>query len=149
MATQQIHAGTKFQIFNRISTGPSVYEFLCMASTKAANFASEMEDATVYDCADPTKVPVRKSIVRKRMLDVPISGKVDALKFKALRDAEEDSTTLNLKIVIDVPLAQGGGYWSGDFRIESLEVASSDNGIVTFSAQLKSDGEYPWTDAAA
>ncbi len=150
MATQNIHRGNVLQVFNRIALGPpAVYQFLCMATTKSIKFATTLEDATVYDCDDPSKVPVRKSIPRQRMAELPISGKVDALRFATIRLAEEQAALINMRILVDLPLAQGGGYWQGDWWIESLEIGSTDNGIITFAASFKSDGLFPWTNAAS
>ncbi len=56
----------------------------------------------------------------------------------------------NVRILVDVPLASGGGHYAGPFVLTRFEnVSSKEEGVVTFTVELMSAGALTWTDAAA
>jgi hypothetical protein len=56
----------------------------------------------------------------------------------------------NIQFALNVPLASGGGYWEGSFKLTNFEV-TSDGGKEqsTCNVTLVSDGVVTWTDASA
>ncbi len=150
MAKQLLHRGTLLQVFVRTAIGPpAVFDFLCPATSKGISMKTELEDATTIECSTPNAIPTSSYLPVKTMTDATISGRLDAIKIRPLREAFRLAQAINLRLLLDLPLASGGGSWQGDFWIESLDIATADNRMVTFSATLKGDGEVPWTNAAS
>jgi hypothetical protein len=56
----------------------------------------------------------------------------------------------NIQFTLNVPLASGGGYWQGAFKLTNFEVTSDGNKEQsTCNVTLVSDGAVTWNDAAA
>lgn len=60
------------------------------------------------------------------------------------------ATSRNCRVVVDLPLASGGGYYSGPFILTRFEnVSSKEEGLATFSLEMQSAGPITWTAAAS
>lgn len=148
MATPTLLPGNRFRLYRESGT-PGTYTFVCIATTVTLTMSSDFEDATVPDCDTPTAIPTRKSIRRQRAWSLNFSGIVDADRFTDLRTDAEAEAAHSYQILVDKALADGGGTWTGDLFIESLEISKQDNGLVRFTAQARGDGALVWEDADA
>src|SRR6478672_9008375 len=138
MAAPTLLPGNRFRLM-REGTTPGTYVFVCIAQTKSLTKTNEFEDATVPDCSTPLSIPNRKSIVRSRQWSLSFSGICDASQFANIRADVDSETPHNYQLLVDKLLAAGGGTWSGAIFFESLVIASTNNGLVTFTATCRGD----------
>lgn len=148
MAAPTLLPGNRFRLLRETAT-PGTYTFVCIAQTKSLTKTNEFEDATVPDCASPTSIPNRKSIVRSHQWSLSFSGICDASQFANIRNDADSETAVKYQLIVDRLLAGGGGTWTGPIFYESLVIASTNNGLVTFTATCRGDDALVWADAAA
>lgn len=129
---------------------PEVFAHNCsINTTREFTLEASTVDGTAPDC-DNMDAPawVLRSI---DTLSAGISGAgtMDPVSWGVLRTKMLAGASFNMRVKLDLPLASGGGYFSGAFVINSLGAAKEGKGYVTCSVSLQSDGEITWTDAAA
>lgn len=150
MAAPNLLAGNRFRLYRSTALGPpEVFSFICLAMTVALTETNDFEDTTVPDCASPTSIPNRQSVLRSRSWGLTFSGSIDANQFAAFRTDASSETPVRYQILVDKTLALGGGAWTGAVFFESLVRSKTNNGIVTFTATCRGDAGLAWTDAAA
>ncbi|MCJ2132451.1 phage tail tube protein [Methylobacterium sp. E-045] len=148
MTSPNLLPGNRFRANRGNGATPEVFTFLCIAQTKTITFTNEFEDATVADCDKPLSVPSRKSVLRSTAWGGSIAGIVDAKRFAVLETDRKSETPINYQFIFDKPAADGGGTYTGPIFIESLQVTSTNNGMVNFTMQFRGDGEVVWAVAA-
>lgn len=152
MATPNLLPGNRFRIYRKDDTGTG-YTFVCTANAVALTRTNEFEDATLPDCATPTSIPARQSIVRSTQWGVRFSGPYDPKLNSTVRtDIENQAlnqTPTTYQILIDRPLASGGGTYTGALWFESVEEGKTNNGMVTYTVTARGEGPLVWADAAS
>lgn len=154
MATPNLLPGNLFRLLRSAGGAPETFTFVCIAQTKSLTFTNEFEDATVPDCATPTSIPARKSILRSTQWALAFSGIMDALLFANIRtDAglgvSAPAAAQRYQLIIDKLLVAGGGTYTGALWFESLAITSTNNGLVNFTATCRGDDSLVWAPAAA
>lgn len=129
---------------------PEVFSHNCsINTTREFTIEASTNDGTQPDC-DNLDAPswVLRSI---DTLSAGISGAgtMDPVSWGVLRTKMLAGLSFNMRVKLDLPLASGGGYFSGAFIVNSLGMAKEGKGYVTCTVSLQSDGEIVWTDAAA
>lgn len=149
MADQNVVEGRKFKLFiGALASGnvyPGNYTVVCPAVDITLSSTTQFEDIMVPDCAEPDKPMARKSSPQSRAVDMTIGGTVDLAKLESFRVAEANSDAMPLLLLYDVPAGQGGGYYSGDFYVASIQHSMANRGVVKFSISLRAQGDAPWT----
>jgi len=150
MATPNLLAGNLFRLYRSTALGPpEVFSFFCLAQTVSLTRNNEFEDATVPDCAVPTAIPARKSILRSTQWGLTFSGIVDALQYQILDTQYSAQSPSRWQILVDKLLAAGGGTYTGAIWFESLVMSKTNNGLVTFTATCRGDDTLTYAPAAA
>lgn len=146
MATPDLLPGNRFRAYRGIGGTP---EFVCLAQSITLTITNAFEDATVADCDNPTEIPTRKSIKSSTSWGGRFAGSIAADHLDDFRTDVESESAVPYTFRIDKPLVGGGGAWAGNVHIESFEIAKSNNGIVSFTAQFRGDGPLDWVPASA
>lgn len=146
MATPDLLPGNRFRAYRGIGAQK---EFVCLATSITLTITNAFEDATVADCDNPTEIPTRKSIKSSTSWGGRFAGSIAADHLDDFRSDVASEGPVPYTFMVDRSLAAGGGAWAGGVHIESFEIAKSNNGIVSFTAQFRGDGELDWTAAAA
>ena len=140
--------GKKLKLY-KYDASASAYVFICLAHSKGVTRSNSFESYMALDCDSPASPPVTKRHKTGSDWSMPFSGVMDAARFALLRAGADESASSQWRIVVDVPLADGGGQWDGAAWIENLEISSQNLGTVRFTANLVADGALPWTDATS
>jgi hypothetical protein len=146
MATPDLLPGNRFRAYR--VTG-STREFVCLANSITLTITNAFEDATVADCDTPLAIPTRKSIKSSTSWGGRFAGSIAADHLDDFRADVNSEAPVSYAFDIDRSAAAGGGTWAGLVHIESFEIAKSNNGIVSFTAQFRGDGPLAWTAATA
>lgn len=149
MAQPLLLQGQLIQIFLGDGATPvELFTFLCIASSKSLKREQQTEDHFEVDCASPDNLPTNVSYVKSHSWSLSVSGRVDAKKLQAL-EAWLDGNPHNVQFKVSKTGANGGGIYQGAIILMNLNYDTSDNGIATFSAEMKGQGAYPTFTAAA
>lgn len=137
----------------QFTDGASPEEFApdCLINTtRGIQFQSDTNEFIMPDCDNPDD-PAWKSVT-KDGLSATISG-AGMLYTASLPDMYawfNGDDSRNMRFKVNVPLASGGGYWAGAFKLTQLEVTSDGNkDQSTCNMTFVSDGPVTWNDAAA
>ncbi|RVU17500.1 phage tail tube protein [Methylobacterium oryzihabitans] len=149
MTTPTLLPGNRFRAYRGDGATPTNWAFLCLGTSVTLTLTNAFEDATVPDCDEPLKIPVRKSVLSSTSWGGRIAGQVDATRLAKLRADAESQTPVLYQFRVDQSAANGGGAWTGTVFVENLEIAKTNNGIVGFTCQFRGDGALAWADAAA
>lgn len=132
--------GNRFRLYRESDTVAGTYEFVCVATTITFNRTNSFEDTTVSDCDDPTAIPNRKSVKTSTAWNLNFSGNSDIKRIEKIEADYEAEGTHNYQLLLDKPAADGGRTYTGAVFVETFELAKQNNGLVTFSAQMRGDG---------
>jgi hypothetical protein len=143
--------GSKLLVKIGDGASPEVFTADCLINTsRGIQFQSDTNEFIMPDCYNPDD-PAWKSVT-KDGLSATISG-AGMLYTASVADWYEwfaGDDAKNIQFTLNVPLASGGGYWAGAFKLTSFEVTSDGNKEQsTCTVTLVSDGPVTWTDAAA
>lgn len=136
-------AGNRFNLY-RMVTGSPV--FVCMASTTSLTETKEFDDTTMPNCEDPTAISTRKSIVKSKSWSLNFSGKAVMHHYAEIKADFDSESAVPYRIVANPADGVGDGQWDGDIHLESLEIGKQDNGMVTFAAQARGDGDLSFLE---
>lgn len=150
MAFPTLQRGSVMQIFAGDGATPTeVFTLICIASTKSFKRGVEVDSHFELDCASPDTLPRRVSIAKSGPTwQLDISGRADFVKFHTL-EGWLDGATHNIEIKLSQTGANGGGAYTGSVILTSLNLETSDNATVTFSASFIGAGAAPTFVAAA
>lgn len=132
--------GNRFRLYRESDATPGQFEFVCVATTITFNRTNNLEDTTASPCDDPTALPDRKSVKVSRAWNLNFSGKSDIKRIVGVEADFNAEGTHRYQLLMDKLAADSGRTYTGAVHFETLEVAKSDNGMVTFSAQARGDG---------
>lgn len=140
--------GKKLKLY-RWDVATAAYGFVCLAATKGLTRAKTFDEYMVVDCDAPDDAPWQGSMVTGRSWSIPISGIVDAVRFKVLETDWESESAVQYQLRSDVAAIDGGQTYTGDVHVENLEITSQDKGVVRFTATLRGHGPLARAAAAA
>ena len=128
---------------------PEVFAHACTINT-SQDFTVEATatEATEPNCQDPDAPGWVLRSVDTLSANINGAGTMDPLSYAMLRDKQLSGEPIRTRVLIDLPAAQGGGYYEGRYIITSLGVAKEGKGYVSCTVALQSDGEIVWVDAA-
>lgn len=149
MARPKTAKGTKLRIMQGNGATPEVFEAFCALTAKGINFQSQTNDFYVPDCDNPDDPAWRE--IAKAGLSATISGQgtLDLDANATYQAAFENENSSNYRVLINLSLAAGGGYWEGAFMLTTYEVTGNDGELVQANITLESDGPVSWVPAAA
>ena len=122
----------------------------CGANVRSVKLTANIGEETTLDCDDPLGVPASiQRWVESRDTNISIAGRVALQSWETWRQWSDDATTKNIRIVIQEPLADGGGHWELPALLQELDFGTAGSSTMTFSATIVGAGQRIWTDAAA
>ena len=128
---------------------PEDFAFNCSINTnREFTIEATSLEATDPNCVDPDAPAWIGRAIDTLSAGITGEGTMDPLSWGALRDFMLAAEPINMRVTLDLPGAQGGGYFSGSFVMTSLGAAKEGRGFVTCSVELQSNGAIAWTDAA-
>lgn len=150
MAKPNTAKGTKLRLFMESAPGSGVFTAFCGLTAKSINFQTNTNETVVPDCDNPDDPAWRELTKVSRFADISGSGLMDLLNARPRYWAAYNSAdAVNMRVEIDVPLAQGGGYWEGAFMVTGMNVGGNDGELVNVELAIGSSGEVAWVDAVA
>jgi hypothetical protein len=127
---------------------PEVFSAPCGFTDKAVKNTAASSAAIIPDCDNPEAAPWSVEGITSLSLEVTGSG-ILALEDDPTWQAWFDSgASKNVRIVKNMPAAQGGGYRQGPMVLTDISEAvklSSDAKLATRNVTIKSAGPMPWT----
>lgn len=106
-------------------------------------------DATDPNCLDPDAPGWVLRSVDTLSAAINGAGTADVVSYGVLRKKALTGEPFNIRVLIDLPKAQGGGWYAGRFVITSLGLAKEGKGYLSSTVALQSDGVVAWVEAAA
>lgn len=129
---------------------PEVFAHSCTINT-SQDFTIEATttDATDPNCLDPDAPGWVLRSVDTLSAAINGAGTADVVSYGVLRKKALSGEPFNIRALIDLPKAQGGGWYAGRFVITSLGLAKEGKGYLSSTVALQSDGVVAWVEAAA
>lgn len=128
---------------------PEDFGFNCSINTnREFTIEATTIEATDPNCTDPDAPAWVARVVDTLSAGVNGEGTMDPLSYGALRARMLAGESFNVRVTLDIPGNQGGGWFQGAYVMTSLGTAKEGRGFVTTSVALQSDGPVTWTDAA-
>ena len=120
----------------------------CGLTSKGISFTSDVADVAVPDCDNPDEPAWSERTVSTKSATVSGDGVLAT-------DHREDwdlwfqsGVANNCRIEIDIPLADGGGYYEGRFLLTTFTInGNQDAAKLTIEVEMQSDGPVTWVDA--
>ena len=147
MSTPDFLPGRRY-LLRRYNTTTLKYDFLAIVENKSLDQTNNYADTTAPDEAQPTNIPVRKSIKTTLQWDVTFSGMIDTSKLALLRADCASESPVNYAFEFVPTSGIGAGYYSGAIFFEKLTLAGEQKGMTSFSVSARGDDVLTWTDGA-
>lgn len=131
------------------ATPTEVFAWPCGAEARSVSFTNSTGETVVLDCTDPTGVmAAMKRWTESQDTSITISGRVSIEAFPTWRAWADSGDVKNIRVVLDEPAANNGGYWSLPAILQQLELGQEGKSTATFSATIVGAGRRSWTDAS-
>lgn len=141
---------TKFLVLLGDGAGPEVFTAPCALTSKGIALSADTADSTVGDCDDPDAPTWVERVVRSLTGTVTGSGLMAAESSATWRAWFLSGAAKNVRVKIDLPLADDGGYYAGSFVLTGLEQTGAEaDGKIRFAITMLSDGEITWVPASS
>ena len=129
---------------------PESFAHLCTINTnREFTMEASTVDDPIVDCTAPDSPAWTGRVIDTLSAGVSGEGTMDPLTYGVLRDFFLAAAPFNARVTIDLPGAQGGGYYFGSFVMTNLGIAKEGRmGTVSCSVELQSAGAIGWMDAA-
>lgn len=129
---------------------PEVFATNCSVNT-TREFTIEASplEFSVPDCDDENAPSWIERVIDTLSAGISGAGTMDPLSYATLRGLMLAGQPFNMRVKLDIPLAAGGGYFTGSYVFTSLGLAKEGKGLVSCSLSISSNGEITWVDAAA
>jgi hypothetical protein len=148
MALPRTASFGQFNILLGDGADPEVFTAPCGLTKKDVKFDGKASSVIVPDCDDPEAPAWEDKAISA------LSGAVTGDGILSMADLARWNTWFqsgldkNIQVWIDLPGAQGGGYWSGAAILSSFEISSAlatEGNRCTVKVQIDNDGSWPWT----
>ncbi len=149
MARPTTVKGTKFLLQLGDGGTPEVYAAPCALTTKGINFSAESNDFNVPDCDLPDAATWTERVVSALSAGVSGEGTLAMESLPTWWAWYSSALEKNIRVKVDVPLANNGGYWSMSAILTSFNVSANNGELATVEIEIQSNGEVTWTAAAA
>lgn len=149
MALVKAVSGSKLLIAIGNGASPEVFAHGCTINgQRAISLQAETNDFVLPDCDAPEAMAWLSR--EKRALGATISGEgvLNSTDLETYFQWFVSADGRNVRTILDVTGANGGGYMAGRFLLTALEVSGNRGEKVSVSLTLLSDGVVAWTDAA-
>lgn len=129
---------------------PETFAHSCTINT-SQDFTIEasMTESTDPNCENPDAPGWVLRSVDTLSANINGAGTTDPVSYGVLRQKMLSGEPFNVRVLMDLPKAQGGGWYAGRYVMSSLGLAKEGKGYLSSSVALQSDGEVKWVEAAA
>ncbi len=132
------------------ATPTEVFTAPCALITKGLSFSAETSDSNVPDCDNPDLPSWVERNVRALSAEITGAGRLALSAQSPWRTWFMGGEAKNVRIKLDVPLADGGGHYAGKFRLTRLNFTGNESeGKIGVEVTMVSDGEVAWVAASA
>lgn len=121
----------------------------CGLTSRGINFSKATNDATVPDCDDPEAPSWQERSVVSLSGTISGSGVLALEAMPTWREFFFSTDSRNVRVKLDAPLADNGGYFEGAFHCTTFNVTGNVGEKIQVEIELQNDGEVVWVDAAA
>lgn len=151
MAQAKTARGTKLLIKVSDGAGTPVFAHPCLINTdRGISFTADTNDVLIPDCSDPDLMAWAAREKVSLSAQISGSGTLNTPDVSFFSDWVMSADPIAVKVELNgVVLADGGGYWQGNFHCTSFEVSGARGNRMQCSITLVSDGAVVWHDAAA
>ena len=150
-----IQKSVRWQDFDiRIGDGgnPETFTAPCGLRSRGMNLTSNTSEVALLDCATPEAASWMNRNVVANMASISGSGTLHPPYISTWWEFFQGAQPKNVRVYVDIPNSDGGGYWQGGFILTTCNFTGSrddQGGTVVIEVELQSDGEVTWTDASA
>ncbi len=148
MARPTTVAFNQFLIEVGDGASPETFAAPCGLTSKGFNQSASTQDTTVPDCDDPDAPAYVERAVDALSAEISGSG---VLAMEAFTDVWEpwyrSALFRNAHVRLDVPAADGGGYYTGKFILSQFNMTGQRGQKVNVEVTMVSDGEITWVPA--
>jgi len=140
------------QLLVQIGNGadPEIFAHPCLInSARGFTLTAGTSQVSIPDCDDPDLLQWLGTEKTSLSGSISGAGTLHVPNTKEFHQKLVSPDSFTCRVRLNLPGAQGGGYWEGKFQLTSFAVTgdrTSDN-TVTCDITLESDGEVNWVDA--
>lgn len=151
MAKPTTASWSKFLVLVGDGAGPEVFTAPCALTAKGLDISADTSDSNVPDCSDPDLPSWVERVVRGLSGTISGSGRLALGTASSMwRAWALNGSAKNVRIKIDVPLANDGGYFAGSFLLTRFRLTGNESdGKIGVDVTLVSDGPLTWTAASS
>jgi Phage tail tube protein len=130
---------------------PEVFVAPCALTTKNAVMTNTMNEFAVPDCDDPDAPVWIERAISQKSFTISGSGTLAMESFDSVWRPWifEGDVAKNIRYRFDLPLADGGGWYYGAFKLASAGTPANVGELAQIEIELSSHGEVTWVPAAA
>jgi hypothetical protein len=148
MAQPKTFNGTKLLVQLGDAASPEVFAAPCMINAaRGIAFDSTTNDQVVPDCDNPELAAWIERSIDGLTATITGSGVVDTAGLADFWDWYIGGVSKNIRVKVDVPAVDGGGYWSMAAVLQSFNVGGERKQNANFDCNILSDGPVVWVDA--
>lgn len=127
------------------ATPTPVFESWCGITglTKTSN--KETGTVAMPDCDDPDLPSWLEVYLISNQLVVSFTGTAAQESFKDFEEWDRLSDMRDVRLLIDIPAADGGGYYEGPALLTQWEAAAENRAPWTFTGAVTFSGQPVWT----
>ena len=118
-------------------------------TTREFTIEASTSDFVEPNCEDEDAPNWQGRVIDVLSAGINGAGTTDPVSYGVLRGLMLAGAPFNMRVKLDIPLASGGGYFSGPYVMTQLGLAKEGKGIVSSTMTFQSAGEVTWVDAAA
>lgn len=149
MAQAKTVKGVKILVKIGDGGDPEAFTHNCSISgARSFQLSSQTNDVNVPDCDDPDLMAWLEREKVSVGATVQGAGVVNTPDIEFFHNYATSPDGKNCRIVVDVPGADGGGYWEGEFLCTDFQISGDRGAKGECSITLVSNGEITWTDNA-
>lgn len=149
MARPKTARGSKVLIQLGNGAGPEVFTAPCALETKGINLSADTNDFNVPDCDLPDNPTWTERVVSALSAGVSGNGVLALENLTTWRTWFLSGLAKNIRVKIDVPLADNGGYFAMSSVLTTFNIGADQTGLITVEVGISSSGEVTWTAASA
>lgn len=125
------------------------YSQPCGLTSKGFSQKATMGETVVPFCDDPDAPADVERSVLSNTREITGSGVLAMEARQTWQSFYDNGASVTCRIWLNLPLANSGGYWQGNFVLETFNVKAERGKKIEVDITLQSDGEIIWNNASA
>lgn len=149
MAQPKVIRGSKFLIMLGNGAGTEVFAAPCALNSKGINLSADTNDTNIPDCDTPDAATWTGRVISALSAGVSGSGTLALESLATWRTWFLSAASKNIRVKVDVPLADGGGHFAMAAVLTSFNLGANQSEYATIEIEIQSDGGVTWVPASA